>query len=138
MDTDFAPFVPPNVTTGDFVDKAIADVLPPPPVHKKVARKKRPPAADKGKPERIPANILKKKKKRVIGRHPALAAPYGKKDNPIASTRALKLDMATAMAISADLKPTDFNTFAGVVVTLQAENKAACARILAAVGRVFA
>lgn len=127
----FQPFVPPAPM---FEEGKAA--LPPPPVHEKKARKKRSPIA---------ARATKKAKREA--RHARVDAtpvtpfnmpkPATKKARKAKQPRALKLDVATAMAISAELKPTDFKVFESVVETLQAINKAVRARVLAAGGRVF-
>lgn len=131
-ETEFKPFVPGSGT--DHV------VLPPTPVHEKKARKKRtPPAADKPKAEKIPPNIFKKKRKNPPSAGKPRVTTYAvRKGKVIGKFRKPDLDLTTMFEISNLLKVDDFATFSGLVETLQGVPKAARARILAAVGRVFA
>lgn len=154
-DNPFQPFVP-STPDPPVVEKPISSTasrkrtrknprppatakpaIPPAPKHTRPTRKKTAKKRARLLPARRgtglvvpPKPMPSARKERVVGKSPMLAAPYGK-------TRALKLDMYAAMAISALLKPTDFKLFERLTEALQSVNKATRRRVLGAIQKVF-
>lgn len=148
-DTTFKPFQP------MFEEGKPAD--PP------AAGKPRPPKADKPKRERKPRLAKTAKRPRRPAKKSAIPPapkhvrptrpPQAGKRKPrkprtpsvkaalrsanMQARRALKLDLLSAMEISALLKPNDAPIFASITDTLQSVNKATRTRILRAIGKVF-
>lgn len=157
-DTAFKPFVPPESMFeagkdgGRMPNPPAADE--PVPTKKRERRrsisKKRSPAAGGPKIPPAPKHERPTRKKKETAAKKAINKAFKKTRAAITETlygdtkkrkakqpRALKLDMASAMAISAMLKPADFKMFESLTETLQSVNKSTRRRVLAAIGKVF-
>lgn len=136
-DENFAPF--------PFMEKPpmFEDPKPADPPAAKTRKRRAPPSAAKPvkprkkrappKPADSPAVVSETKTQRRVGKSPLLAAPYGKK-----TPRGIKLDLATVMPALVGLKEDDARLFGQMAIALQNINKAGRARIVAALGRLFA